>query len=62
MTATDALEHAEWCRPRTGLDEPRIERYTVPRYDADGKRVLEVVAVVRCQECAAATYNGQSRD
>ncbi len=59
MTATTNLAHADFCLPRPGEDAPRIERYTAPRYNQDGSRVVAVVAIERCLECGNATYNGQ---
>ncbi len=60
-TTPPAFRHEDFCLPRPGEDEHRIERYAVPTYPADGVYPNGSVAVVRCVECGAATYNGERR-
>lgn len=59
MSLTDTLIHEPYCLPRPGEDTARVERYTQPRYDQGGTRVLAYVSVVRCIECGASSYDGQ---
>ena len=62
-TTTDPnLRHEDFCTPRPGEDAVRIERYRLPTYGPDGINAVGSVAVVRCLECGAATYDGQRRD
>jgi hypothetical protein len=58
---TTNLKHAEFCLPRPGLDEPRIEQYPAPKYAPDGITPAGSVTVTRCLECGEATYDGQRR-
>jgi hypothetical protein len=60
MTTT-AHPHDDFCLPRPGEDEPRIETYPVPRYGEDGKPQVGAVLVRRCVECGNATYDGVLR-
>lgn len=53
-----ALEHESWCGPRPGNDEPRIESYTLPRYDQTGVVVTSYARVTRCVECGVQEVAG----
>ncbi len=57
MTTATGFEHEYFCTPRPGEDGPRIEKYSAYRYNEQGYAV-STIQVVRCTECAAATYNG----
>ncbi len=57
---TTTFEHESFCGPRPGEDAPRIETYGAHRYNEQGF-VIGTARVVRCQECAAATYDGVHR-
>lgn len=50
--------HADFCLPRPGEDAPRIEAYRAPKYGPDGLTPAGSASVVRCVECAFATYDG----
>jgi hypothetical protein len=58
---TTAHPHTDFCRPRPGEEQPRIERYRVPWYGNNGDRVGSV-QVQRCVECGNATYDGVLRE
>jgi hypothetical protein len=58
MTALTLAEHAPYCTPRPGEDGPRMETYGAPVYSADGKTQIGSTRVVRCVECANASYDG----
>ena len=50
------IEHAEFCQPRPGHDEPRTETY-VHTTDAEDPRLPPRRTLVsRCVECAGAHY------
>lgn len=55
---TDTIVHEHFCQPTGDRDEIRIEGHDAPRYEADGLTVAGTVAVRRCLECGAATYDG----
>ncbi len=57
---TTTLKHEGFYLPRPGADAPRVETYGANRYDDQG-HPIGTVQVVRCQECAAATYDGVPR-
>ena len=57
-TTTDAIVHEYFCKPTGERDEIRTERFTAPRYGADGIYATGGTAVERCLECGAATYDG----
>lgn len=58
-TATpDKVEHAHYCLPRPGAVEPRMESYSLPRYDADGVKVVGYAHVDRCLECGNRVIDG----
>jgi hypothetical protein len=61
MTLTINLRHAEFCLPRPGLDQPRVEQYRAPKTAPDGITPAGGVSVVRCLECGNATYDGVQR-
>ena len=54
--AAPKVRHEEFCLPRPGADEPRIENYVA--YDDDPKsgRSRATHKVTRCLECGAANY------
>ncbi len=57
-TSFDTLQHEEFCQPRPGEDNRRIDRYTLPQYDADGVTLVNHVGCVRCIECGVIAYDG----
>ena len=58
-TGDDRLKHAEYCMPRPGESELRIEKWDQPIYGPEGVHAIGTVAVVRCIECSAASYDGK---
>jgi len=59
--STLTLKHEDFCLPRPGLDEPRVESYYATSYADDGITIAGNIRVVRCCECAAASYDGVQR-
>lgn len=59
-TTAPKIRHEEFCLPRPGMDEPRIESYV--HTDDDPKTGLSRPThdVSRCLECGAATYKQRS--
>lgn len=55
MTAT--VRHEDFCLPRSGEKEPRIESYVHMGDDPASGRSAPTHDVVRCLECGAATYS-----
>lgn len=58
MTTTTTLRHLDFCLPRPGASEPRVESYRVERSNQAGV-VVGRPLVVRCVECGAQTVDGQ---
>lgn len=57
-TATNLVEHEDFCLPRPGELEPRMEAFSVAISDATGA-TLGHAHVVRCLECASQTVDGR---
>jgi hypothetical protein len=55
-----ALRHEEFCLPRPGEKEPRIEGFLAYEDDAVSGRSRVSAFVTRCLECGAASYNRQT--
>jgi hypothetical protein len=55
----DKIRHEDFCLPRPGLDEPRIESYPYLGDDPETGRSRPVAQVTRCMECGAAHYARQ---
>lgn len=55
-TAAPTVRHEEFCLPRPGSDEPRIERYVQLDDDPKTGRSRPTHDVTRCMECGAANY------
>ena len=53
MTAR-LIEHEEFCLPRPGYDNPRVEQY-VQSVDVEGQAPRRILTV-RCQECGGTNY------
>ena len=51
------IRHEEFCLPRPGSDEPRVESYPYLADDAATGRSRPVAVVTRCQECGATQYD-----
>lgn len=56
-TAKPALRHEEFCLPRPGETEPRIEGYSHFEDDPKTGRSRATHKVTRCLECGAARYD-----
>jgi len=54
--------HADFCGPAAGEVAPRIEAFRAAKYGPDGIAPAGFVQVVRCVECAFATYDGVLRE
>lgn len=52
------IKHEEFCLPRPGEPEPRIETFPAERYAADGVTVVSRPRVTRCCECGAQVVDG----
>ncbi len=61
MTTATALKHEEFCLPRPGEAEPRVESWRAQKTGPDGVTPAGFVLVVRCTECGSATYDGVKR-
>lgn len=59
-TMTVKVRHEDFCKPRPGLDEPRIESYVHMGDDPKTGRSAPTHDVTRCLECGAATYQPRS--
>ena len=59
---TSTIEHADYCLPRPGEDAPRIERYVIPTYNAEGTARVGGITAERCVECGNTVYDGVKRD
>lgn len=57
---TKNLRHEEFCLPRPGEKEPRVEGFTAYEDDAESGKARASAFVTRCIECGAATYNRQT--
>jgi len=55
----EMVEHAEYCLPRPGATEPRMEGYSATRYGANGITVAGSSVVHRCIECGNRTVDGR---
>ncbi len=55
-TVVPRIRHEEFCLPRPGLDEPRVEHFTAYGDDPGTGRSRPTHAVHRCLECGAAHY------
>lgn len=56
----DAVRHEEFCLPRPGAKEPRLEGFTAYEDDARSGRTRPAAFVTRCLECGAAAYKRQT--
>jgi hypothetical protein len=54
-TATK-IRHEDFCLPRPGANEPRIESFKTYSDDPGTGRSRPTHMVLRCLECGAATY------
>ena len=59
-TTKDTVRHEDFCLPRPGATEPRLERYVHLGDDPKSGRSLPTHDVIRCLECGAATYQPRS--
>lgn len=50
------VRHEEFCLPRPGLTEPRIETFAAMSDDPKTGKSQPTHDVTRCLECGAATY------
>ena len=50
------IRHEEFCLPRPGADEPRVESYSPLGDDLATGRSRPVAVVTRCVECGATHY------
>ncbi len=57
MNIIDKVDHADFCQPRPGETEPRIESYLAERTNEAGF-VIARPRVVRCMECGNQTVTG----
>lgn len=57
MSTTTSVPHEEFCRPREGEDEPRVESFTVTRTDDRGV-VTSRPRITRCVECGSQILQG----
>lgn len=55
---TDTIRHADFCLPRPGETEPRIETFRADRTGEDGLTVVARPVVSRCLECGEQTVDG----
>jgi len=55
--AQSKLRHEEFCLPRPGSDEPRVESYPYLDDDVATGRSRPVAVVTRCIECGATQYD-----
>ncbi len=55
-----ALRHEEFCLPRPGAQEPRVEGFVAYADDAESGRSRPAAFVTRCLECGAAKYDPQN--
>jgi len=51
------IRHEEFCLPRPGEDEPRLETYPYLADDLATGRARPVAQVTRCIECGATHYD-----
>lgn len=51
------IRHEEFCLPRPGAEEPRIESFPYYADDMATGRSRVTHRVTRCQECGAAHYD-----
>lgn len=58
--AADKVRHEEFCLPRPGEQEPRMETYPHMGDDPETGRSAPTHDVTRCLECGAATYQRRS--
>jgi hypothetical protein len=56
----DAIRHEEFCLPRPGAGEPRVEGFIAYEDDAQTGRTRPAAVVTRCLECGAASYKRQT--
>lgn len=54
-----SVRHEEFCLPRPGEKEPRLEGFTAYEDDAQTGRTRPAAVVTRCLECGAASYKRQ---
>jgi len=54
-TTTPKVRHEEFCLPRPGSDEPRIESFFFYEDDPKGGRSKATHLITRCIECGAQT-------
>ena len=54
-TTTEDIVHEYFCKPTGDRDEIRTERFTAPRYGADGIYATGDIAVEGCLECGLPT-------
>jgi hypothetical protein len=60
MTTHQPLEHHDYCLPRPGESDPRIESYTHNITDHTGNRIVRVASLTRCVECGCMTVDGKA--
>ncbi len=58
MTTSTTILHQQFCLPRPGEDEPRIESYQAERTGPDGLTVTARPTITRCLECGSMTIDG----
>lgn len=56
----DKVRHEEFCKPRPGEKEPRMETYLHMGDDPASGRSAPTHNVTRCLECGAASYQQRS--
>lgn len=59
-TVTVQVRHEEFCKPRPGESEPRVETYPYIGDDASTGRSRPTHDITRCVECGAANYQPRS--
>jgi hypothetical protein len=57
---TKSIRHEEFCLPRPGEKEPRVEGFVAYADDAQTGRSRPAAFVSRCLECGAAVYDPQN--
>ena len=57
---TVKVRHEDFCLPRPGESEPRVESYVHMGDDPASGRSAPTHDVTRCLECGAATYKPRS--
>lgn len=55
-SVADKVRHEEFCLPRPGEEQPRLEQFTAYGDDPGTGRSRATHKVTRCLECGAAHY------